>query len=357
MSVIADGQPEIEIIIPNWNGETLLRYCLNSLKKQDYPHFQITVVDNGSTDNSLGMLARDYPSVRVLSFAENRGFSVAVNAGLRKARCKWVLLLNNDMEVAADCLSRLAEGIIRYPDYDFFALKMYNYHQRDLLDGAGDAFLRGGAGYRLGTMEQDGERYSFDRPCFGACAGAGLYHHRLFERIGYFDEDFFAYLEDGDVNVRAAMAEMKCMFLAAAKVYHIGSATTDAKYGSKFNEFTLRLSTRNSINLLVKNYPTLLFLRFLPTICIYQFFWFLFCVKKRQLRPWWQGMYEAFSFSSLSLFYGKHRMALAEKSWRQIWRLGDRICAAEREAVLSIMARRKAAGKNNLLLKLYLFLC
>ncbi len=356
MNVTADRQPEIEIIIPNWNGESLLCCCLDSLKKQSWQHFLVTVVDNGSTDNSVGMLARDYPFVRVLSFAENRGFSVAVNAGLRKARCQWVLLLNNDMEVAPDCLARLAEGIAAYPDYDFFALKMYNYHQRHILDGAGDAFFRGGAGYRVGTMEQDGEIYSIDRPCFGACAGAALYHRRLFEQIGYFDEDFFAYLEDVDLNVRAAMARIKCMFLAAARVYHMGSATTGAQYGSKLNPFTLRLSTRNSINLLVKNYPSLLLLRFFPVICIYQFCWFLFCVKKGHFRSWWQGVCEACSPSSLNLFYGKHRLALAEKGWRDIWQQGDCFRTAEKEAVQSIMARREAEGKGNLLLKIYLAL-
>ncbi len=354
MTITADKQPKIEIIIPNWNGEALLPICLDSLNRQEYRRFHVTVVDNGSSDGSVALLAREYPFVRVISFPENRGFSVAVNAGVRQARSSWILLLNNDMEVAPDCLARLVDGITAYPDHDFFALKMYNYHQRNILDGAGDAFLRGGAGYRLGTMEEDDERYSFDRPCFGACAGAGLYHQRLFAEVGYFDEDFFAYLEDVDLNVRASQAGCKCMFLAGAKVYHIGSATTGVKYGSKFNEITLRLSTRNSINLLVKNYSFLLLLRFLPTIFIYQFFWFLFCVKKGQFHSWWQGVGEA--CSSIRLFYRKRRIALTERNWRQLWQQGNRICAAEREAMYSIMARREAAGKNNFLLKVYLFI-
>ncbi len=355
MSVVAEKEPEIEIIIPNWNGEALLPCCLDSLQQQSYQRFRITVVDNGSTDNSLRLLARDYPAVRVLSFAENRGFSVAVNAGLRKARSPWVFLLNNDMEVAPDCLERVAEGIAAYPEYQFFAIKMYNYHQRDMLDGVGDAFLRGGAGYRIGIMECDSKRYSVDRPCFGACAGAAVYQRRLFEKTGYFDEDFFAYLEDVDLNLRAAMAGFQCMFLSAAKVYHMGSATTGSKYGSKFNEFTLRLSTRNSINLIVKNYPSLLFIRFLPVIVIYQCCWLLFCLKKGHFRSWCRGVYEACSLSSLRLFYRKHRLALANKGWREIWQQGNRLCAAEREAVRSIMARRETQGKGNFLLQAYLF--
>lgn len=351
-TIIPVEQPGIEIIIPNWNGARLLRCCLDSLREQSYRNFSVTVVDNGSTDTSRGMLAKDYPLVRVLSFSENRGFSVAVNAGLRKARHPWILLLNNDMEVDPDCLARLVEGIDRYPACDFFALKMYNYYQRTFLDGAGDAVLRGGVGYRLGTMESDSARYCSDYPCFGACAGAALYHRRFFENTGYFDEDFFAYLEDVDLNFRASLVKMTCMFLCEAKVYHMGSATT----GSKFNDFTIRFSTRNTINLLVKNYPTLLLLRFFPAILVYQFFWFLFCAKKKLLRPWWQGVREALTFSSFSHFYEKHRLTLAAKSWREIWQQGNRIVAAEGEAVRSIMARRQERGKNNFLFRLYLYL-
>jgi GT2 family glycosyltransferase len=344
------GNPSFEIVIPNWNGAKMLGDCLNSLYGQSYQNFMITVVDNGSTDDSLAMLARDYPAVRVLSYAENRGFSAAVNAGIRKARAPWILLLNNDMEVEENCLLKLLEGIVDFPDADFFALKMYNFHNRELLDGAGDAMLRGGVGYRIGVMEHDGERYSFDRLCFGACAGAALYSRRFFERVGYFDEDFFAYVEDVDLNLRAARAGVCCVFLSQAKIYHIGSATS----GSKFNELTIRLSTRNNINLMVKNYPSLLFLRFLPAIIIYQCLWLLFCIKKGVFVPWFRGVCEALSPRSLGLFYGKHSEQLADASRENLRLLGNRIVASEREAVTSIMARRNENGRSNRLLRLYL---
>ncbi len=109
-----------------------------------------------------------------------------------------MLLLNNDMEVAPDCLENLRYAIGKYPEYDFFALKMMSFHQREYIDGAGDAVLRGGVGYRLGTMETDCDRYRQDRETFGACAGAALYAKRFFARVGPFDSDFFAYLEDVD---------------------------------------------------------------------------------------------------------------------------------------------------------------
>jgi hypothetical protein len=249
------------------------------------------------------------------------------------------------MEVEADWLAALQQAIDRDSDYDFFALKMMNFHQRSFIDGAGDGFLRGGAGYRLGTMEMDGPPYNRDREVFGACAGAALYRRDLFDRVGLFDGDFFAYLEDVDLNLRARRLGCRCRFLAGARVYHIGSATS----GSKFNPLTIRLSTRNSINVLVKNYPPALLLRYLPVIAIYQLAWFCFCVKKRLLRPYLQGIVGA--CRCFSAMKAKGTTATGPKI--TIAEFDALLRRGERDAVESIMARRRAEGKGNGLLRAY----
>jgi len=339
------NEPSIEILIPNWNGRHLLKNCLDSLQSQTVDDFAVTVIDNGSTDGSVEFIAGSYPEVRCIALPDNRGFSAAVNAGITQSAAPWILLLNNDMEVQADCLAALHQAIDRDRDYDFFALKMMNFHHRSYIDGAGDGFLRGGAGYRLGTMEIDGPPYDREREVFGACAGAALYRRDLFDRAGLFDSDFFAYLEDVDLNLRARRLGCRCRFLAGARVYHIGSATS----GSKFNPLTIRLSTRNSINVLVKNYPPALLLRYLPVIAIYQLAWFCFCVKKRLLRPYLQGIVGACrGFSTMQAKRSAPvgaQISVAE--FDAILRRG------ERDAVESIMARRRAEGKGNGLLRLY----
>lgn len=339
--------PFIEIVIPNWNGAPMLSHCLRSLHNQGYKDFSITVVDNGSTDNSLDMLAEEFPAVKVIEIDHNSGFSVAVNRGIENSNGAWILLLNNDMEVAPDCLEKLAENVNRYVDCDFFAVKMMSYQHRDTIDGAGDAVLRGGVGYRLGTMEKDSDRFKKNRKTFGACAGAALYKRSFFTTVGLFDSDFFAYLEDVDLNFRAARLGLRCMFLSDAVVYHIGSATT----GSKFNEMTIRLSTRNNINLLIKNYPLSLLFRFFFPLVIYQLMWLLFCLKKRMLKPYLQGILE--SIRTVPVFYRKRRFILAGNSNLTNKQLGDMISSAEKEAVESIMARRTERGKSNLLLACY----
>ena len=344
---LAGDGPLIEVIIPNWNGRDMLEHCLSSLRHQTFKGFRVIVVDNGSGDGSNDLVTEKFPEVKLIRLDRNTGFSAAVNTGIGSSVAPWLLLLNNDMEVAGNCLETLRRVVEKYRQFDFFALKMMNFHQRQYIDGAGDAVLRGGVGYRLGTMERDNEGYRKNRECFGACAGAALYSRSFFAKTGLFDADFFAYLEDVDLNMRARRLGLRCMFIAGAIVYHIGSATS----GSKINELTVRLSTRNNIHVLVKNYPLPTFLRFFPAIAIYQLAWLLFCVKKAMLLPYLAGLYQG--LRGLPRYFGKRRELFARSDGVLPHRFAAMVRAAEREAVTSIMARRTAAGKNNFLLACY----
>ncbi len=342
-----DDNRSIAVVIPNWNGAKMLEHCLRSLARQSCGDFQVFVVDNGSTDTSLSLLETEFPDVSVIAFTENRGFSVAVNEGIRQSEAPFVLLLNNDMEVAPDCIENLLASVKRYPDYHFFALKMLSFNNRTVIDGAGDAAFRGGVGYRIGTMERDSELYCIDRECFGACGGAALYRREFFEQIDVFDEDFFAYLEDVDLNFRARRAGLRCMFLADSVVYHIGSATT----GSKINSTTIRLSTRNNLNLLVKNYSLAMLLRFFPAMFVYQVMWFVFCLKKRQVAAYFAGIGEAVLM--FRKFWVKRKMVFGYSAQGSVSEFCRQITEAEFSAIQSIMRRREEAGKGNMLLQAY----
>ena len=208
---------------------------------------------------------------------------------------------------------------------------------------------QGGAGYRLGTMEQDSKVYNQAGPVFGACAGAVLYRRSLFDRIGLFDEDFFAYLEDVDLNLRMNRAGFYGYYVPAARVYHVGSATT----GSKINEFTIRLSTRNSLYVLLKNYQFSLLVRFFPAICIYQFCWLLFVVKKHQFLPYCRGMWQG--LTNFRQMRNKHH-ELRSHDRLTVSEFASCLKRAEKDVVDSIMSRRKSQGKGNGLLRMYGFL-
>jgi GT2 family glycosyltransferase len=250
------------VVIPNWNGETVLNRCLTSLRGQSFGDFETILVDNGSADASVDFTARNFPEVRVISLDDNRGFSAAVNTGIRASEAEYVVLLNNDTEADPGWLEVLVRAAESRPEAGLFASKLVDFYDRRLLDGAGDALRRSGLPYRVGHQELD--RGQFDQPAFvfGACAAAALYRRALLEEIGLFDEDFFAYCEDGDVSFRAQLAGYRCLYVPGAVVYHMGSAST----GGKRSPTATRLGTQNSVNLLVKNLPTALVGRFLPSL-------------------------------------------------------------------------------------------
>lgn len=252
----------VTLVIPNWNGERFLDLCLASLRKQSFTDFETVMVDNGSTDGSVGLTEYYFPEVRVILLGDNRGFSVAVNAGIEGSSSEFVALLNNDTEVDPGWLEALVNAADSHREAGLFASKLVDFHDRRLLDGAGDALRRSGLPYRIGHQELDCgqfENYAF---VFGACAAAALYRRALFEEIGLFDEDFFAYCEDGDVSFRAQLAGYRCLYSPEAIVYHVGSAST----GGKRSPTATRQGTQNSVNLLIKNLPASLAWRLMPSL-------------------------------------------------------------------------------------------
>ena len=258
--------PRVAVVIPNWNTREFLGPCLRSLRRQRFRDFETLVVDSASTDGSVGFVTENFPEVRTIALPENRGFSGAVNTGIEASTAQFVVLLNNDTEQDPGWLESLVRAAERRPEAGLFASKLVDFGDRNLLDGAGDALRRSGLPYRLGHGERD--RGQFDQPefVFGACAAAALYRRGIFEEIGLFDEDFFAYCEDGDVSFRAQLAGHRCLYVPGAVVYHMGSVST----GGKRSATATRLGTRNGLLLLVKNLPGPLVLGFLPSILLGQ---------------------------------------------------------------------------------------
>ena len=243
--------PRVAVAIPNWNGKRFLDTCLTSLRGQSFGDFETVVVDNGSTDGSREFLRERFPEVRLVSLGENRGVAAAFNAGAGASGAELVVLLNNDTEQDPGWLGELVRAAEEHPEAGFFASKLVDFHDRRVLDGAGDAVRLSGLPYRLGHGERD--RGQFDRPgyVFSACAAAAMYRRGMLEEIGPFDEDFVSYCEDGDLAFRAHLAGYRCLYVPGAVVYHMGSAST----GGKRSAVATSLGTRNSLDLLVKNLP------------------------------------------------------------------------------------------------------
>lgn len=276
----------VSIVIPNWNGKHFLKDCLDSLVTQTYKELEILVVDNGSKDGSIEFLQEHYPQVTVPRFDKNTGFSVAVNRGIRESKGEFIALINNDTVVDALWVEELVKGLLGHPEVGSVGCKMLAYDDHTLLDGVGDGYRRGGLPGRIGHREKDTGLFDQERYILGACGGAAMYRRALFVDIGLFDEDYFAYLEDVDMGLRAQSAGYKCLYIPTAKIYHLGCGTT----GSGYSPLVVRLSAQNNFNTIVKNIPGPLLWRFLWEIFFWQSYYLgVVCVRGGQVPAWFSG--------------------------------------------------------------------
>ena len=286
----------VSVIIPNWNGARFLPVCLESLRRQTYRDFITYVVDNGSIDGSLELLRQNFPEVVVVGFPENRGFSVAINAGIAASRGEYLVALNNDTEADPRWLEELVRALDSRPDIGFCASKVLDFTERLVIDSYGDGYTWAGLSFKVGTLQRDDGR--FDRPLevLSACGAAAIYRRSMLHDIGAFDEEFFCYMEDVDLGIRAQLAGYRCLAVPTARIYHIGSAST----GGGPSEFSVRMTTKNLYNVMIKNMPLPLLLVMLPLAVAAQAFLVLralFLASGSKLRPnlrgFWQGLWAA----------------------------------------------------------------
>lgn len=253
----------ISVIIPNWNGIALLAGCLDSLRNQTHPDYEIILVDNASTDDSVQMVQRDYPEVRVLELDKNLGLTGGVNAGIAIARGEIIALLNNDAEAAPAWLTELEAALARHPKAGSAASKMLLYDQPETINSAADFYRTDGIPGNRGVWQPDDGQFDAEEFVFGGCGGAVAYRRTMLEQIGLFDEDFFMYCEDVDLAWRAQLAGWRCVYAPLAVVYHRLSATGGGVLASYFNG-------RNCIYVIAKNYPSSLLRRNWPRIACAQ---------------------------------------------------------------------------------------
>ncbi len=242
----------IDVIIPNYNGEALLPVCLDALRAQTRRDFAVTVVDDGSSDGSLALLAERYPEVRVVRMPRNRGLAAAVNAGIAATSAPFVVLLNNDTEADPAWLAELVGALEARPAYAFAASKLLLFDRRDHLHSAGDYYRPDGEPGSRGVWERDAGQYDALCEVFGPCAGAAAYRRAALEALAedgrVFDEDLVMYCEDVDLNLRARRRGMRTLFVPTAVVYHRLSATGGGALASYY-------CGRNFALVWVKNMP------------------------------------------------------------------------------------------------------
>jgi len=253
---IANLMPEISLIVVNWNGKRLLGDCLSSLRQQTFRDFETILVDNGSEDGSVEYVRAEFPEVKVVPLADNRGFTGGNIAGYEKASGELIVLLNNDTEAHPKWLEEIHRASQAYPNAGSFASKMLYFDDRGRVENCGFDMSIVGATLDLGRDELDGTAWAQPREVFGGCGGAVAYRRRMLEDIGFLDPEFFMIYEDVDLSFRAQLRGYGCVYIPSAIVYHRYRVTI-----GKAPLLQVFYSQRNIEFLYLKNMPLRLILQ------------------------------------------------------------------------------------------------
>lgn len=276
----------IDIVIPNYNGNKHLKECIESIYNQTYSNIRIIIIDNASTDSDYLWL-NNYPNINFKKLDKNYGFDKAVNEGIKLSNSKYVVLLNNDTVAEEDWLEELIK-CIDTDEYIFSVCsKMIRYDDKNIIDDAGDEYNILGWTLKCGDGQSIIE-YTKLQEVFSSCAGAAIYRRSILDKIGYFDEHFFAYMEDVDISYRAKIHGYKNIYCPTAHIYHIGSATS----GSKYNAFKVSLAARNNVYVPYKNMPTIQLIINLPFLIIGFLVKYLFFIKNGFGKEYKEGFLE-----------------------------------------------------------------
>lgn len=317
----------VTIIIPSLHRPDLTRRCIEFIQRQTLPNseWEVVVVENEARSDKI--LPDPLPeNTTRIELPSNEGTTGSLNRAVAATSSKYLLLLNNDIELEPNYLQLLVRTLDADPQLGFAAGKLLRATQRTHLDGAGDAMLIAGAAYRLGSMDED--RGQFDQPMLilTGCGAAVLYRREAFEQCGGLDADFFAYLDDIDLGLRAQLVGYGGMYVPQAVAYHIGSATS----GSVVHPRILELVTRNQLWLLAKDYPPEVVQRHQWRILVFQALWFGYVVRHGGLGAYLRGIRGAVAKRSVmhkkrAELAGKQRISNAEferllmESERQVW--------------------------------------
>ena len=252
------SHPSATILVLNYNGRGHLERCLPSLERVAYPGpFDVTVIDNGSTDGSREFIARRHPRVRVLPLGANLGFAAAYNIAIRQATADVVVLLNNDTRVQPEWLSSLVGTLERHQAAAAASL-MLDWDGRRV-DFAGGLPTFVGHAWQVDHGQPAGRAYD-ERPLLFGCAGSLAVRREAFLDAGGFDDDYFVYFEDLDLGWRMSLAGQTTVLAPGAVTYHRLHGTA-AGWGLTLR---LRVYERNALFTLFKNYGDEALARVLP---------------------------------------------------------------------------------------------
>ncbi len=245
------------VVILNWNGERHLREFLPSVVQHTPQWVDIVVADNGSTDCSLELLRSNFGGVKIVELDRNYGFAAGYNEALKRIDYDYYILLNSDVEVTKGWCEPLLEELYTNPDVGALSPKILSYNEPTKFEYAGASggyidilgypFCRGRI---LDVTEQDTGQYDDPRDLFWVSGAAFVVRAELFAKMGGFDEDFFAHMEEIDLCWRMQLRGYRVRIIPQSVVYHLGGGTLSVDSPNK-----IYLNHRNNLAMLYKCAP------------------------------------------------------------------------------------------------------
>jgi GT2 family glycosyltransferase len=229
--------PKVSIIVLNYNGKKYLDNCFQSLAEVDYPNFEVVMVDNDSTDDSVEYVRKNYDWIRVIESGRNGGFAFGMNTGIKRTEGEYVFLLDNDTIITKNFLRRMVEVAESDPEIGVASPIPLPITYKDCADLILDK-IRWNKVISLGTV-----------------AGATmLIKRKILEDVGLLDETCFMYWEDTEFCWRVILLGYKVVAVYDAIIYHIWSGIsidTGFTYSKKWmyeflkNKIYVHLKVRN----------------------------------------------------------------------------------------------------------------
>ena len=248
-------EPLVSILVLNYNGKKFLKECYDSVLRSTYKNYEIVLVDNNSSDDSVVFTQACYPMVKVIQTHRNAGYSRAYNIAFNEARGKYYILLNNDVVVAENWLEPLVSvaeknkkigalqpKILSLIDDGYFE---YAGASGGFLDKYGYPFLRGRIFY---TIERDDGQYDDDSFVFWTSGAAMFVRAEALEKSGNLDEDFVHHMEEIDLCWRLHLVDYRLKVIPESVIYHYAGATIKVDSFKK-----IYWNHRNGIFTLIKN--------------------------------------------------------------------------------------------------------
>ncbi len=255
--------PLISVVVLNYNGKEMTTDCIRSVLKSAYNPFEIVVIDNGSTDNSVPHLKKLFGKnnkVRILSTGENLFFTGGFNYGAVHSEGKWVVFLSNDTVVERSWLTELLKAT-KENDKSIVQPKIKRFSNKKIIDNVGGTYNIWGIGTGRGYGETDKGQYDNTTDLEYTSATTFMMSRAFFLQLGGFDTWFYSHYEDCDLSFRAKKAGGSCVLAPKSIIYHRGSVTYKKYVDSPTLLYHIR---KNRLAVVLRNFKGTAFLiRFL----------------------------------------------------------------------------------------------